>query len=418
MKFIHCADIHLDSPLKGLERHEGAPVEEIRNASRQAFATLVSLCLEERVDFLLIAGDLFDGAWRDFNTALWFVKQANRLRDADIPVFLARGNHDAQSRFIRHVPLPANVTEFPAAKPATITLEPLRVAIHGHSFAKPAETANLAARYPPPVPGCYNIGLLHTALDGRPGHAPYAPCRKEDLLNKGYDYWALGHVHQWEIVHPGGPWILFPGMPQGRHVRETGAKGCALVTVEDGGATTVAFRAVDTLRWSAARVDLTGCARIEGAMERIREQLSSEVRGADGRIVAVRLLIEGAEPLRDAMARRGGEWLDAVRAQALEIPGGPVWVERVFFTSFPLPVDVPAEIDATGLEAICRELADDPEALAMLAGEAWDDLRAFLPSAVSEGEDGLRFDDPAWRLEVLRQARELALRGLRAGGAG
>ncbi|MBF0294846.1 MAG: DNA repair exonuclease [Magnetococcales bacterium] len=418
MKFIHCADIHLDSPLKGLERHEGAPVEEIRNASRQAFATLVSLCLEERADFVLIAGDLFDGAWRDFNTALWFVKQANRLRDANIPLFLARGNHDAQSRFIRHVPLPANVTEFPSTKPATVTLEPLRVAIHGHSFAKPAETANLAARYPAPVAGYYNIGLLHTALDGRPGHASYAPCRKEDLLNKGYDYWALGHVHQWEIVHPGRPWILFPGMPQGRHVRETGAKGCALVTVDDSGGTTVAFRAVDSLRWVVTQVDLAGCVRIEGAMERIRERLAIEVAGADGRIVAVRLLLEGADPLRDDMARRGGEWLDAVRAQALELPGGLVWVERVSFPRSPLPADGPTGIDPTGLEAICRELDDDPEALAGLGSEVWDDLRAFLPSAVSEGEDGLRFDDPAWRLDALRQARELALRRLRGGGEG
>ncbi|HEO65285.1 MAG TPA: DNA repair exonuclease, partial [Spirochaetes bacterium] len=191
-RFIHTADIHLDSPLTGLELYEGAPVEEIRQATRRAFENLVQFAMDEKIDFILIAGDLYDGNWRDFNTGLFFVTQMVKLKEAHIPVYIVSGNHDAASRITQKIPLPANVTIFSTKKPQTIVIEEFAVAIHGQGFIKPAVYDNLSKEYPDPIQGYFNIGLLHTCAEGAEGHEKYAPCSVEELKNKGYDYWALG----------------------------------------------------------------------------------------------------------------------------------------------------------------------------------------------------------------------------------
>ena len=216
MRFIHCADIHLDSPLRGLEFYDGAPAEEMRGATRRAFANVVDLAIDRSVDFVLIAGDIFDGDWPDFNTGLYFASQLRRLAESDVRVFLTYGNHDAVSKLTRSVPLPKNVFSFPANRPATEVIESLGVAIHGQSFASEAVSTDLSAAYPAARNGLLNIGVLHTSLSGREGHQPYAPTTADRLTDKAYDYWALGHVHTREIVRE-SPWIVFPGNTQGRH---------------------------------------------------------------------------------------------------------------------------------------------------------------------------------------------------------
>ncbi|MCU0723068.1 MAG: DNA repair exonuclease, partial [Planctomycetes bacterium] len=230
-KFVHAADVHLDSPLRGLERYETAPAEALRNASRRALENLVRLALDEGAAFVLLAGDLYDGDWRDYNTGLFFTRQVARLREGGVPVFLAAGNHDAHSRITKALRLPDNAHVFSSKKPETRRLEALGVAVHGQSYAAPEVKDNLAAGFPDALPGLFNVGLLHTALDGRPGHAPYAPCTVDQLRSKGYRYWALGHVHQAEEVSR-SPHVVFPGCVQGRHARETGPKGCRLVAVD------------------------------------------------------------------------------------------------------------------------------------------------------------------------------------------
>src|SRR5271166_4274433 len=195
ISFIHAADIHLDSPLKGLERYENAPVERIRGATRRAFTRLIDLAIEKRVEFVLIAGDLYDGDWRDYNTGLYLTRQLGRLRDMGIRVFIIAGNHDAANKMTRTLRLPDNVRLLAHDRPETVRLDDLGIAIHGQSFAKAAVVENLAAAYPAPLSGCINIGLLHTALSGADGHERYAPCTLEELRGRSYDYWALGHVH-------------------------------------------------------------------------------------------------------------------------------------------------------------------------------------------------------------------------------
>ncbi|HEV7786627.1 MAG TPA: DNA repair exonuclease, partial [Thermoanaerobaculia bacterium] len=256
-RFLHAADVHLDSPLRGLERYEGAPVEEIRGATRKAFVNLVDLAIHEEVAFLLLAGDLYDGDWRDYNTGLFFIAQMRRLEAAGIPVFVVAGNHDAASQITKVLRPPANVRMLGTKKPETVRLEEIGAAIHGQGFAAASVKEDLSAGYPTADPFLFNVGLLHTSLDGRPGYASYAPCTVAGLRSRGYQYWALGHVHEREEVSR-DPWIVFPGVLQGRHVRETGAKGATLVTVGDREVVSVEAHELDVMRWAVCTADATG----------------------------------------------------------------------------------------------------------------------------------------------------------------
>ena len=223
-RFLHAADIHLDSPLIGLSDVEGRVAERIRTAPRAAFELLVEQVIKEEINFLVIAGDLYDGTWRDYKTGLFFAEQMGLLNQARIPVFLLHGNHDAQSQITKPLGLPDNVKVFGIRRAETFQIEELNVALHGQSFRQAVVTDNLVPGYPLPIDGAFNIGVLHTALGRMGEHANYAPCSLEELVAKGYDYWALGHVHQGQVLHE-QPHVVFPGNLQGRHVRETGPKG-------------------------------------------------------------------------------------------------------------------------------------------------------------------------------------------------
>lgn len=210
-RFIHAADVHLDSPLQGLELHEGAPVELLRGATRRALENLVQLAIEENVDFLVIAGDVYDGDWKDYSTGLFFRSQMVKLAAKGIPVYLIAGNHDAASVISKKLLLPENVHVFSTRAAETKEVADHPVAIHGRGFPNRAVPENLVKDYPLAAPGKFNLGILHTSLTGKPGHDTYAPCSEKDLSEKGYGYWALGHIHQPEIISQ-DPWIAFPAI--------------------------------------------------------------------------------------------------------------------------------------------------------------------------------------------------------------
>ena len=280
-RFLHAADIHLDSPLHGLSRYEGLPEDDIRGATRAAFDNLVQRAIDEDVDFVVIAGDLFDGEWKDMSTGLYFARAMGRLDRAEIPVFLLAGNHDAASVITRSIPWPPNVRLFSARRPETHLLAELQVAVHGQSFSTPAVTDNLVPSYPAAAEHHFNIGMLHTALAGRKGHADYAPCSLDDLKAKQYDYWALGHVHQHEIVCE-APHVVFPGNIQGRTIRETGPKGAVIVTVEDGQVSSIDRLDLDVIRWLAVDIDCTDVPA-DSIAERMRSALlEAWQHGGDG----------------------------------------------------------------------------------------------------------------------------------------
>lgn len=369
MKFIHAADIHLDSPLRGLARYEGSPVDEIRGATRRAFKNLVDVCLNEGAELLVLAGDIYDGAWKDYNTGLFFVGQLRRLTNEGVRVALVKGNHDAASQITKQLTLPDGAIEFSTRSPQTHVLEDLGVALHGQSYGQRDVTEDLASRYPEPISGLFNLGILHTALDGREGHDAYAPCSAARLIERGYEYWALGHVHRREIVSE-DPWIVFPGNLQGRHARETGPKGATLVTIEDGTVSSLQELELDVVRWCRCEVDVTDSTSGHDVVDRVRQALEVDAESAGDRLLAARVCLQGRSAADRDLRSHKARWDNEIRAAALDA-SAPVWIEKIAFDTR-VDVDVTALIEGTGpvaelLRAI-RRASDDDETLGEIIG--------------------------------------------------
>lgn len=334
-RFLHAADIHLDSPLRGLGGQEGGAADRIRAATREALEHLVTLAITDEVAFLIIAGDLYDGDWRDYRTGLFFAAQMGRLNEAGIPAFVLHGNHDAESQITRRLTLPDNVRVFGSRAPETFRLDELGVALHGQSFRRRDVRENLVPHYPEPLDHHLNIGVLHTGLGGMGGHENYAPCALGDLVAKGYDYWALGHVHQFQWLHE-HPHVVFPGNLQGRHIRESGAKGAVLVTVIDGVPASVDPVPLDVVRWSLVPVLVDTNARVTDAVAGIRAALEQAVdQQADGRLLACRVELRGRTAVHGQLLAAEAHLLAEARSVALGLGVDAAWVEKVVVATHP-----------------------------------------------------------------------------------
>lgn len=417
IKFIHTADIHLDSPLRGIEVHEDAPVEEIRGATRRAFDNLIDLAVEEDVDFILIAGDLYDGDWKDYNTGLFFAARMGRLAKAGIRVFIVSGNHDAASQITRTMPLPDNVTLFSSRNPQSVKFDDMGIVIHGQSYAVRAVTENLVAQYPQRHSDYFNIGMLHTSLTGREGHEDYAPCTLDELKSKGYDYWALGHVHRREIVSQ-DPWIVFPGNLQGRHIRETGAKGATLVTVADGRILEVQARELDVLRWVNCPIDLSACETRDSVYDAVRQGFEQELDRAEGKILALRLILTGKSPVHTQLLDRKAQWTEDF--SGIAAGAGDVWLEKVsFHTNRKVRLEdiFGDDTPIAGLLQSIQHLAIDGDTLLRLVPEL-STLKSKLPPEVHSGDEPF-LDLSADKITALRsEVQELLIaKLLQHGGA-
>ena len=383
MRFIHAADIHLDSPLTGLSAYPDAPAQALRSATRDAFTNLVNEAIDLQVDFMVIAGDLYDGGWKDHNTGIFFCREMGRLKKAGIHAYVKFGNHDAESEMTRKLVLPDNVHVFESRKAHTFVIEDLKVALHGRSFKDAATTENLAQSYPVPVPGMFNIGVLHTALGVHSTHANYAPCTIDELHAKGYQYWALGHVHEYQLWQ-GPSTIVFPGNLQGRHVRETGPRGAVLVTADETGVQKVERLFVDVLRWHSVNVDAAGCAAMADVVHAINKELENLVESSPPNMPsAVRITITGKTPVHGELFGMEAQLRAEVLASAAAIGAERLWIEKVKTDTTPL--DEPDAIRARGdaladLQAFFEEAQSDPEFLASLKG----DLMALVSKAPLE----------------------------------
>ena len=386
-RFLHTADIHLDSALQNLALPDDSAAIRVRRATRDALDRLVDLALEESVDFLVIAGDLYDGDWRDYNTGQFFIRQMGRLRAAGIAVYLLHGNHDAANRITRHLDLPDNVQVFGSRKPRTFHIGELSVALHGRSFPQRDVTENLVPDYPPPVAGAFNIGVLHTGLTGRAGHENYAPCSLEDLVNKGYDYWALGHVHKAEILHE-HPHVVFPGNLQGRHARETGAKGARLVAVEDKEIVDCAFVPCDTVRWTVLPLPVNEVPHIADIHDRIRHALEAAVAAeADGRVLICRIVLEGRTALHNRLLASEEQLLEEARASALGLGDEAARVEKLIVdTAAPSAAVVP-EDTLGALEGMLRDAGNDSQLLDRIREDIGKLVGSLPPEVRAETED-------------------------------
>lgn len=405
IRFIHAADIHIDSPLLGLGRYEGAPVEQIRNATRKTLENLVHLAITEQVKFVLIAGDLYDGDWRDYNTGLFLSKEMARLRNEGIRALIITGNHDAESNITRSLRMPENVKILSTKKPETVLIEELNIAVHGQGFHRRVVTENIAENYPEGLSGYFNIGILHTSVTGREGHESYAPCQIETLLSKQYDYWALGHVHKTEILHE-DPWIIFPGNIQGRHIRETGPKGCTLVTVDDGKIISVDQRDLDVLRWCLCTVSALDAETPEVILERVREEMLREHDNNPGKALAVRILVTGSCKAHESLMKDTDQWISQIQADSTDLSGGLIWIEKVAFRTSP-------KFDPDKIQGPLRDLIqyiqgiDKGDIFSKYLKEDYSKLKAKLPRELYKGENALNLESPDKAKALLEGAKHL-----------
>lgn len=329
-RFVHTADIHLDSPLRSLALRSGEGLaERIGAATRRAFAAIIDLCIAEEVDALMIVGDLYDGSQTSMKTARFLAAELRRLDEAGIRAFITRGNHDAESRITRELTLPDSVKVFGGRAGVEVVVGAAGgrdVAVHGISFAGPKAPDNLVSRFKPAVSGAVNIGLLHTSLGGAPGHDVYAPCSVADLAATGFDYWALGHVHKRSVVSE-TPLIIMPGMPQGRHVNEAGMKSVTLVTIDDEGAIRQKEHLTSVVRFERLCLDLSGVEDWRTMLDTVREALRAERTRTESDALVARLSLTGATPLSWRLRRDAPLLLAEVQEQATTV--GNVWIDKL-----------------------------------------------------------------------------------------
>jgi exonuclease SbcD len=402
VKIVHAADIHLDSPLRGLSRlgHEAAGV--LRGATREALANLVELVRQEQAGLLVIAGDLYDGDWNDYATGACFVRQMDVLNDLNIPVVIASGNHDAESQITRALRLPGNVAMLPVDRPGSVTFEDLGVVVHGQGYPTRDVSQNLVAAYPGRVPALLNVGVLHTAVMGAEGHDLYAPCDPRELEMLQYDYFALGHVHQRGPVVEGRYPAWFSGNLQGRHVRETGPKGALVVDLEPGRAAQVSFRSLDVVRWEQVPVDVTGMKDTDTILDAIEASLRATVGAAEGRRTVARVQLVGTSKL--AARLQDTEWLDAETDRIQERSGAVVESVRVAVVAPAAPDPEAARFRAAMAET-AGQLRDDPGGLTDLLKMLDREIRDIAKAAPTSAQDSLDLADEAVALRLLESAR-------------
>ncbi len=407
MKFLHAADIHLDSPLRGLERYEGAPAEKIRLASRLALENLVALAIEQKVDFVLLAGDTFDGDGKDWKTALFFAKEMGRLAEAKIPVLMISGNHDAVSKMTRSLHLPQNVTLFGSKKCETVRLEEHQIAVHGQSFQNAAVLENMVSSYCPAEKGWFNIGLLHTSLDMDGGEHPrYAPCKLSDLEAREYDYWALGHIHK---RHNRGtlPHVVYPGNIQGRHIRESGAKGCLLVTLDSSHHVNKEFQPLDVFRWEHCLVDATDAPDSDELLVRFQRLATDLSQEHEGIPLGLRVTFRGRCAAHSALSHSPEWWINQVRAAVADVSSDSIWLEKVRTeTATEAHSEAGDDGPRADLAQLFTETCGSDEQLQELERELAD-LRARLPPELCEGPEAIPLGDPAWLRRLVQEAEPI-----------
>jgi DNA repair protein SbcD/Mre11 len=404
-RFVHAADIHLDSPLRSLALRNPELADLIGNASRQVFVRIVDLCLDEQVNALLLAGDLYDGEQTSMKTARFLAEQVRRLHAAGIKVFVIRGNHDALSKITRELVLPESVHLFGGRADAVEIVRDRGerpIVVHGLSFTKPHAPEGLLSKYRAPVEGAINIGLMHTSLDGSAVHDVYAPCRATDLAGSGFRYWALGHIHKRSAAE-GSCSIVMPGIPQGRDAGESGPKSVTLASVMDDGTIIVVERVVSVAQFERVLVDASRAETWPDLVARVETALGEATDRSKSDHVVARLALSGATPLAWAI-RRDADLLHT-EAESRSAAIGNVWIEKVE-THCQRPASDALGDSADPVEELRRMMNEDvvgSEAFRAEANGVVDDLLAQLPP---ESRRSLAPDDAGVALLIRQLSAE------------
>jgi DNA repair exonuclease SbcCD nuclease subunit len=414
-RFVHTADIHLDSPLATLALRDPELAELIGGATRKAFVAVIDLCLSEQVDALLIAGDLYDGEQTSMKTARFLADQLRRLDKAGIATFLIRGNHDAESRITRELTLPDSVKVF-AGRTEAVSLGRggLEVAVHGVSFAQKHAPENLLPKFRPPVPGSVNIGMLHTSLGGSPAHGLYAPCALGDLHGAGFDYWALGHIHQ-RFEERGRAAIVMPGNPQGRDINEAGPKSATLVAIADDRIIKIEQRLTSVAQFERVPIDLAGVDDRREALARIEKGLLTARTAAPSEHLVARLTLTGATPL--AWRLRSDADMLAEESRAVSAAIGKTWIDKIELNCVAPHANESATLSdpVAELRALMETEVAQSKAFQDALSEIAEELSRNLPHGSRDGLMGRDAGEFAKMLRaVAREGAEDVLAHLRA----
>jgi DNA repair exonuclease SbcCD nuclease subunit len=411
-KFVHAADLHLDTPFRGIPV-DSSLLSTFQQATFRAFSRVVDLCLREHVTFLLLAGDLFDAKDRSVRARLALRRELDRLHVAGIQTFIVHGNHDPLSGDTGALGLPGSVKVFGAEwEEVEVRREgKLLCRVQGISYPEVEVRENLSARFRRTAPD-FTVGLLHANLGGAEGHANYAPCTVEDLGARGLDYWALGHVHtRAEYTLANGAVAVYPGNPQGRHVNEPGERGCVLVEVEEG-RTRRRFVPVDRVRWHRLEVPLTGLGSLDGLVAAVTEQVDASCEQEfDGH--AVRLALTDRGPLHRELSRPEAlHQLETDLREQLARRHPPVLLESLRDASRP-ELDLQTVRLAGGFTGTLLAEADALAADAKALETVWTqdaELRSLRQRLLRLGVDALEKPRPEWveeaGLRVVEQLHE------------
>ena len=370
LKFVHTADLHLDSPFGGLRSIAPEIAETLYQATFNAYNNIIDLCIQEQVDALLIAGDVFDGADRSLKAQRKFVDGLNRLDEAKIRSFVCHGNHDPLNGWEAQITFPSSCHRFGTELEQVPVFEdePGRAVVYGISYPQREVRENLVPLFHAIDPQPFTIGLLHANVGNNTGHDSYAPCTLYDLEQTGIDYWALGHVHTRQTLREASPTVVYPGNPQGRHPNEPGARGVYIVEVGDTGQVTLDFRAVDVVRWTTLEISIEALETEQLLIDKIDQELTLCQDDADGRDTIFRLVLNGRGPLHGSLRRQGfvDDLLERINETwARERPF--LWCERLQ-DSTSLPIDRQQQLgrgDFVGdLLRFCDEFSEDQAALA------------------------------------------------------
>lgn len=334
LRFIHAADLHLDSPFKGLQNLPPHIRHRLIQSTFEAFENVVQLAIHNKVDFVLFAGDIYDRADRSLKAQLAFMEGLERLSEQGIHSFIVHGNHDPLDGFSFVWQPPERVHFFSAeqVEKASFYKNGTEAAhIYGISYPTAKVDENLSHRFKRENQDIFSVALLHTNCGGAKEHENYAPCTKQDLLRAGFDYWALGHVHQRQIIHQQPP-MIYPGNIQGRHIREQGEKGVYLIDVDEGGHISFAFHASQKIVWLERKVDISGIEQMDQLFELLTEERMNLRNKYPAYPLIVRLKCRGITPLAQHLSRREiiqtmvTQWNEAERDKS-EF----VWLESFHF---------------------------------------------------------------------------------------
>jgi exonuclease SbcD len=395
-RFIHAADLHLDTPFAALGRVAPEIAGRLRDASIEAFDALVRMAVEREAAFVIFAGDIYDSADRGVRAQLRFLRGVERLGEHGIPVFVAHGNHDPMDGWSAVRRLPENLVVFGAEAVETHTIgvgdEPWAY-VYGISYPQRDVTENLALRFERrDAPGLH-IGVLHANVGNQPEYAAYSPCTVADLAAAGMDYWALGHIHQYQRLSEGRPWIVYPGSLQAVKSSEIGPRGGVIVEVSADSVQSVEFVALDRVRFARVEVDI-GSEPDLGSLQ--KTILARSVSDTTDLLLTVTLT--GRGPLHRDLRRPGtlDDLLRDVRDE-LGIASPFVWVDRIADRTG-------AELDreaiarrgdfSSELIRLSNDLQARPQVLEDLTSEVWRSAARF------------EMDDPE---SILREAEERAL---------